>query len=138
MFKRIPFVFESLNRERSWITSMEIDNLLFHELFCVNVFYLNHRTWSISALVRVENCFVYIGLHDSGEIPDVLTAATSNNSRAIYFTVEALVLLQNTIEEALNSIDNRDEAFGGARKLIGGVKASKEAFELIVNKALMH
>ena len=117
---------------------MEIDNLLFHELFCVNVFYLNHRIWSISALVRVEDRFVCIGLHDSGEIPDELTAATSNNSSAIYFTVEALVLLQDTIEEALNSIDNRDEALGGARKLIGGVKASKETFELIVNEALMH
>ena len=138
MFERIPFVLESLNRERSWITTMEIDNLLFHELFCVNIFYLDHRVRSISALVRVEDRSVYIGPHDSGEIPNVITAATSNNSRAIYYTVEALVMLQDTIEMALGAIDNRDEALGGVRKLIVGVKASPAAFELIVNEALMH
>ena len=138
IFERIPFVLESLNRDRSWMTTMEIDNLLFHELFCVNIFYLDHRVWSISALVRVEDRSMYIGLHDSGEIPDVITAATSNNSRAIYYTVEALVLLQDTIEEALGAIDSRDEALGGVRKLIGGVKTSQEAFELMVNEALMH
>ena len=138
MFERIPFVLESLNRERSLITTMEIDNLLFHELFSVNIFYLDHRIWSISALVRVEDRSVYIGVHDSGEIPDVITAATSNSSRAIYYTVEALVMLQDTIEEAHGAINNRDEALGGVRKLIGGVKASPEAFELMVNETLMH
>ena len=47
-------------------------------------------------------------------------------------------MLKDTIEEALAAIDNRDEALGEVRKLIGGVKASKEAFEVIVNEALMH
>ena len=88
--------------------------------------------------MRVEDRSVYIGLHDSGEIPDVITAATGSNSRAIYYTVEALAMLQNAIEEALGAIDKRDEALGGVRKLIDGVKASPAAFELIVNEALMH
>ena len=138
MYERIPFVFQTLNKERSWITTMENDNLIFHELFCANVFYQHHRVWSISALVRVENRSVYIGLHYSGEISNVMTAATSNNSRAVYYTVEALAMLQDTIEEALGAIDNRNEAFGGVRKLIDGVKASPAAFVLIVNEALMH
>ena len=43
MFDKNLFLFESLNIERSWITTMEINNLLFHELFCANVFYQNHR-----------------------------------------------------------------------------------------------
>ena len=98
MLERIPHVFNSLYRERTWITTMEINNLLFHELFSANLFYQNHRVWSISALVRVEDRSVYIGLHESSEIPDVITAATGSNSRAIYYTVEALAMLQDTIE----------------------------------------
>ena len=88
--------------------------------------------------MRVEDRSVYIWLHDSGEIPDVITAATSNNSRAIYYTVEALAILQHSIDEALAAIDNQDEALDGVRKLIGGVKAIPAAFEMIVNEALMH
>ena len=88
--------------------------------------------------MRVEARSVHIGLHDSGEIPDVITAATDSNSRAIYYNVKTLAMLQNAIEEALGAIDYWDEALGGVRKLIDGVNASPAAFELIVKEALMY
>ena len=117
---------------------MEFNNLLFHELFSANVYYLNHRMWSISALVRTEDRFVYIGLTDMGEMPEEISAAASNSSCSIYFTIEAIYPLLNAIDEALGAIDTRNEALGGVRELIGGVKASPDAFELIVNEVLMH
>ena len=137
-FERILHVFDSIRKERMWMTTMEINNLLFHELFSANVYYLNHRIWSISALVRTENRSMYIGLTDTGEMPEEISAATSNSSCSIYFTIEAIYQLLNAIEEAQGAIDNRNEALGGVRNLIGGVKTSPDAFELIVNEALMH
>ena len=119
IFERIPHVFDSMRRERMWITMMEINDLLFHELFSANVYYLNHRIWIISALVRTEDRSIYIGLTDTGEMPEEISAATSNSSCSIYFTIEAIYQLLNAIEEALGAIDNRNEAFGGLRKLIG-------------------
>ena len=88
--------------------------------------------------MRTEDRSVYIGLTDTGEMPEEISAATSNSSCSIYFTIEAIYPLLSAIEEALGAIDNRNEALGGVRKLIGGVKASTDAFELIVNEALMH
>ena len=68
------------------------------QTFQRHMFYQNRRVWTISAIVRVENRFVYIGLHYSGKILDIITAATSNNSRTIYYTVEAFAMLQSEIE----------------------------------------
>ena len=106
IFERIPHVFDSIRRERMWITTMEINNLLFHELFSANVYYLNHRMWKISALVRTEDRSVYIGLTDTGEMPEEISAAASNSSCSIYFTIEAIYPLLNAIEEALGAIDS--------------------------------
>ena len=85
-FERILHVFDSIRKERMWMTTMEINNLLFHELFSANVYDLNNR---ISALVRTEDRSVYIGLNDTGEMPEEISTATSNSSCSIYFTIEA-------------------------------------------------
>ena len=87
IFERIPNVFDSIRRERMWITTMEINNLLFHELFSANVYDLNNRISSISALVRTEDRSVYIGLNDTSEMPEEISTATSNSSCSIYFTI---------------------------------------------------
>ena len=42
VFNRLPYVFESIRRKHMWITTMKINNLLNHELFSANVYYLNH------------------------------------------------------------------------------------------------
>ena len=105
-----------------WITTIEINNLLFYELFSANVFYLNYRVWNISALVRTKDRFVNIGLTDTGEMPKEISAATCNSSSWIYFTIKAIYPLSNAIEDALGAIDNYNEALGGVRKLIVEMK----------------
>ena len=71
-------------------------------------------------------------------MPDEITAATNNSVCSINYTMEAITMLQNAIKKAYATIDNRDKMRGYKRKLIGAVKASEVAFELIATKTLMH
>ena len=132
MIKRMQYAAEEIAEHRTQITMMPLDrNELFHALFKVSVVSQAERHWLISGLVRVEDRSVYIGMHDTGTLQE----AACNAAPSMYLTLEALVLLENAVDELRALVDSHDIAAGGVRKHIGGVKVIKESFEDAVDAA---
>lgn len=71
-------------------------------------------------------------MHDTG----AFQVAACSAAPSIYLTLEALVLLENAVDEAQALVESRDIAAGRVRKHISGLKLNKESFEAAVEAAL--
>lgn len=105
--------------------------MLFYVLFKVIVIAQADRHWIVSKLVRVEDHSVNIGMHDDAN----LVEAASNVTPSIYLSLEALILLDNAVDEARQLVETQDIDAGGVRLHIGIIKVIKEEFEAAVEQA---
>ena len=128
----MQYAAEEIAEHRTQITMMSLDrNELFHALFKISVIWQAKRHWLISGLVRVEDRSVFMGIHDTGTLQE----AACNVAPSMYLTLEALVLLENAVDELRALEDSHDIAAGGVRKHIDGVKVIKESFDEAVDAA---
>ena len=125
MLKRMLLASALLDKHRTLITSMHIDNAKsVQNLFRVSVYTQADRSWMISGIVRRIDRSIYIGIHESRNM-----MVASNILPSVYLHLENLELLANAVNESKALVDSHDIQAGGVRKHVIGMKVCKETLD---------
>ena len=101
MLNRINHTMVSLREQRSWLSSKTFTplSIKFYKLFCVPVYELVGRVWSLSAKLRVSYRRVFIGLHE-------LKPLTKAVPKVMYLHYDAFFQLFDALDLALTEVLN--------------------------------